>query len=82
MVRAHNRRIAAIVATHNSSRSRWKSNQRLGNQLQHAPSEDYPVLGADARCSHGFGADSEHNCRDYENAKRAARGAPPIEGKQ
>lgn len=71
----------AIIAADNSSRSTWKSNQRLGDQLQRKPAEDYKVVGGTQVCGHGVSMEKhpDHNCMAYENERRAARGAPPLE---
>lgn len=75
------KRIAAIIAADNSRRSTWKANQRLARERARAPQEDYEVLGEthDEWCGHGINIvkNPDHNCREYENAKRAERGAPP-----
>lgn len=55
--------------------------QRRAEQLGRVPQEEYEVLGEthEEWCGHGVNIvkHPEHNCREYENAKRAERGAPP-----
>jgi hypothetical protein len=76
-----NRSTRAIMARDKSSRSTWKANQRLAKELGRVPQEEYEVLGEthEEWCGHGINVikHPEHNCREYENAKRAERGAPP-----
>lgn len=75
-------RAKAIAARHRSNTSNWKANQRLQQQLARKPAEDYPVIGQPIGpwCSHQIDTikHPEHDCREYENAKRAERGAPPL----
>jgi len=76
------RREARINARESSTRSTWKSNQRLHRQLQRTPTEPYETLGQEHTewCSHQVNIvkHPEHDCRAYENEKRAERGAPPL----
>lgn len=74
------KRARTISAAVNSSTSSWKSNQRLARLLQRKPADDLKILSVGGYC-HGFdlAKHPEHNCLAYENEKRAARGAPPLD---
>jgi hypothetical protein len=69
--------MAARVARENSLRAKY-ANKPVSQNL---PTEDYQTIGGTEICSHGVNIPKhpEHNCREFENAKRAARGAPPLE---
>lgn len=70
------------MASHRRSVSTEQSNRRLAKHLAKPP-DNTLVIGRreDDECMHGLRVGT-HSCLDFENEKRARRGAPPLDNGQ